>query len=806
MNVFDLTAKIGLDKSAFTSGLKSAGQLALQTAGQIGGAMLDFASSSVEAGMSFDSSMSQVAATMGTTVDEISDLREFAQEMGRTTSFSATESADALNYMALAGYDAKTSMEMLPTVLNLAAAGGIDLAYASDMVTDAQSALGLSTEEAAQMVDQMAKASSKSNTSVEQLGEAMLTIGATARNVKGGTQELSTVLGVLADNGIKGAEGGTHLRNIMLSLQNPTKTAQKTLNELGISVYDADGNMRSMIDVVGDLQNATAGMDQASKDAIVSGIFNKTDLASVNALLGTSKERFEELGNAISDSSGAAKDMADTQLDNLEGNVTLFKSALEGAQIAISDELSPTLNEFVKFGSEGLSKITEGFKEGGFSGAMDAFGEVLTDGINLIDEVLPEILEMAGELISALSQGIIDNLPTIVSAISNILPTIIDFIVEALPTIIDAGVQILLALITGIAQALPKIIPQIVQVITKIVEVLIKNLPLLLQAALEIIKGLAVGLINALPVLMEALPEILNAIITFIVESIPLIVDMIPQIIEAVITAVLEAIPQIVEAGIQLLVSLIDALPQIIDVIVEAIPKIIDGIITALIDNIDKIIEAGVQLFVALVENMPKILAGIVKAIPRIITGIVEAVSKGIAKLAEAGLHLIEGLWQGISDSAKWLWEKVSGWLDGLWNGILDFFGIHSPSRKMAWVGKMLPKGLANGIDDSADEAVDAMQDMADDIADVDFVTSSVDIPTINNGNRYSIPSSNVVPSYAYAGTSGSFNTDDIITTIAGAVNQAVGNISISLYIGQTKFDDMVVQSIQRYNYKSGGR
>ena len=147
---------------------------------------------------------------MGVTVDEIGELRDFAQEMGSTTAFSATEAADALNYMALAGYDAETSMTMLPNVLNLAAAGGMELATASDMVTDSQTALGLSLEETSTLVDQMALASSKTNTSVSQLGEAILSIGGTAKNLSGGTTELNQVLGLLADNGIKGAEAGTH--------------------------------------------------------------------------------------------------------------------------------------------------------------------------------------------------------------------------------------------------------------------------------------------------------------------------------------------------------------------------------------------------------------------------------------------------------------------------------------------------------------------------------------------------------------------------------------------------------------------
>ena len=398
MDVFNLVAKLILDDSQYQQKLKEApndvaqsaektkkGMLTLTAAGAA--AVGAFATAAVKTGAEFDTSMSQVAATMGKTVDELSEevgtaetsfgsfegnLREFAQFMGANTAFSATQAADALNYMALAGYDAQKSMDMLPTVLDLAAAGNMDLARASDMVTDAQSALGLDMKQTAEMVDKMAMASSKSNTSVEQLGDAFLTIGATARSVKGGTTELATILGVLADNGIKGSEGGTHLRNMILSLQSPTDEAADLLKTMGISLYDNEGNMRSLIDVIGDLQRNLGGLDQASKDAIIGGIFNKTDLAAVNALIGTSAERFNELTGYIDGAAGAATRMASTQLDNLEGDITLLKSAFEGLQIQIADKLMPTIRKGVKF----LTNLIEDFDEIApkIAGAAAAFG------------------------------------------------------------------------------------------------------------------------------------------------------------------------------------------------------------------------------------------------------------------------------------------------------------------------------------------------------------------------------------------------------------------------------------------------
>ena len=336
MDVFDLAAKITLNTSNYTNGLNAASNQTnsfqnklsngLKTAAVVGGAAIAgvttavgaFAKSAVDAGGTFDKSMSQVAATMGITNEALNStqvqtesfsgtLRDFAIEMGKNTAFSASQAADALNYMALAGYDAQKSAEMLPTVLNLAAAGNMDLAQASDMVTDASSALGLTTEQTYKMIDQMAAASSSSNLSVSQLGEAMLQVGGTAKTLAGGTNELSTMLGVLADNGIKGAEGGTHLRNIMLAMNPTTDAAVTAWQQLGVTAYDAQGNLRPLPTVFGELNNAMNGMSMEEKTRLLSAMFNKTDLSAVNALLATTGDRFTELSGKIEDSAGAAQ-------------------------------------------------------------------------------------------------------------------------------------------------------------------------------------------------------------------------------------------------------------------------------------------------------------------------------------------------------------------------------------------------------------------------------------------------------------------------------------------------------------------
>ena len=401
MDLLTLVAKVTFDDAEYQAGLakmqKDANVQAdkmrsglLKATGAGVAALGAFAASSVKTGADFDSSMSQVAATMGKTMGEMEsevgtvdtafgtfsgNLREYAQFMGSNTAFSAKQAADALNYMALAGYDTQTSMNMLPNVLNLAAAGGMDLATASDMVTDAQTALGLTTEETSQMVDKMAMAASKSNTSVSQLGEAYLAIGATARNMAGGTTELSTVLGVLADNGIKGSEGGTKLRNVILSLQTPTKEGTEALKKMGMTyddMYDSAGNMRALPDIFAQMQGAMEGMTQAQKDAIVQGIFNRGDMAAINALLGTTGERYDELAGYIDNAAGSAQKMADTQLDNLEGDITLLKSAFEGLQIQVADKLMPAFRKGVKTLTEFITNIEKYIPI--ITGAAAAFG------------------------------------------------------------------------------------------------------------------------------------------------------------------------------------------------------------------------------------------------------------------------------------------------------------------------------------------------------------------------------------------------------------------------------------------------
>lgn len=310
----------------------------------------------VKTAAEFETGMSQVAATLGVPLSSIGELTEKAKEMGATTKFSATEAAEGLNILASAGYTTDQMMAALPYTLKLAAAGGLGLEEATNYATSALASLGLASSDSATLmanlemvVDQMAKTAAASNTDVAQLGEAISVIGPTAQKLKGGITEVNTVLGLFSSYNIKGAEAGTHLRNIIAAMSPSTKKAKAAFKELGVQTYDSTGKLRSLKDIFADLSKAMEGMTDKEKTDIIKKIFKETDIGAVNALLGTTVETWEDLEQAIIDSGGAADQMAETQLDNLNGQLTILKSSLEGMAIAFGDILLPVIKKAVGF-------------------------------------------------------------------------------------------------------------------------------------------------------------------------------------------------------------------------------------------------------------------------------------------------------------------------------------------------------------------------------------------------------------------------------------------------------------------------
>lgn len=467
---------------------------------------------------------------------------------------------------------------------------------------------------------------------------------------------------------------------------------------------------------------------------------------TLNGLYEEAAENYKELNGDVMDARRAQAELTDayTQLGAIAEPIM---TTLKFMAADVLKEMIP----FVSMMGEGLQGVLEGtagsaekFAEG-MKGIVDVLLNQLSTIVPMIGQAilasLPTLLEAGVDIIVTLLDGIVSALPTLAEATVMIVLELVNGLLSLLPQLAETTMQVIATLASGIATALPQLIPTIVQILTTVVQTLIENLPLVLEAALQLIMGLAQGLLDAIPVLIEALPVIILAIVDFLIGAIPQIIDAgiqlltslvsalpdiitaivaaIPQIIEGIITAVLDSIPQIIQAGIDLLVALIQALPEIITTIVAAIPEIIGSIVNALINSIPQIVQAGVQLLISLIKNLPTIIVEIVKAVPQIISGLVSAFGKGVSQLADVGANLVRGLWQGIQSLASWLWNKVSGWISSIWDGICDFFGIASPSKEMGWVGEMLVEGLARAINANGKDAVEAAESMADDINSV---------------------------------------------------------------------------------------
>lgn len=498
------------------SKIKSMAKASAVAVSAISAAVAGVATAAVKTGKEFETSMSQVAATMG--IDKQTEayqtLENAAKEMGESTAFTASEAAEGLNYLALAGYNADQAATALPYTLKLAGAGAMDLASASDMVTDAMSALNLKATEQnlSSFSDQLAKSATLTNTNVSMLGEAILTVGGTAANMAGGTAELNTALGILANSGIKGAEGGTALRNIILSLTAPSEKAAAKLEKLGVSVYDANGKMRSINDIFVDMQKGMAGMSQQQVDGVFATIFNKRDLKSARAMMQSCGDSFDELEQKIANSAGACDQMYSTQLDNLEGDIALFTSALQGLGIEIYDNIGGGVRDAVQLGTSCLGDLKDAFKADGLDGLVGEFGNVFSKILNYIVKQSPSLIKAGTDLLTNLIKGMLDSSDEIVNSVMQIIEYLIDGASTMLPMLLQLGCKLLLALANGIANKAPELIPEIVNVIIQMISIFNDNFPLFLEAGIKIIIGLIKGIIQSIPLIFQNIGTIIDFI------------------------------------------------------------------------------------------------------------------------------------------------------------------------------------------------------------------------------------------------------------------------------------------------------
>ena len=310
--------------------------------------LLGLGTISVKTAADFQESMSKVSAISGATGDDLARLTDMAKHMGATTKFSASESAEAFQYMAMAGWKTEDMLSGISGIMNLAAASGEDLALVSDIVTDALTAFGLSASDSARFADVLAAASSNANTNVAMMGETFKYVAPVAGSLGYSAEDTAVAIGLMGNAGIKASQAGTSLRQILLGLQGGVELATKSTDSWVIEVENADGSMRNLNDVVVDLREAFADMTDAQKASNAEAIAGKVGMSGLLAIVNASEGDFNKLTEAINNSNGVAKNMAETMQDNLNGKLTQLKSALEGVAISFGEVLIPMLMKVIE--------------------------------------------------------------------------------------------------------------------------------------------------------------------------------------------------------------------------------------------------------------------------------------------------------------------------------------------------------------------------------------------------------------------------------------------------------------------------
>ena len=631
--------------------------------------------SDFEAGMSNVEAISSASAQSVTTasgemVDGLTALTDKAKEMGATTKFSATESSQALNYMAMAGWDAQAMYDGLAGIMTLAAASGEDLATTSDIVTDALTAFGMQASESGHFADVLAQVSASANTNVGLLGETFKYVAPLCGTMGYSAEDASIAIGLMANSGIKGSQAGTALKTAIANMAAPTKAMAAQMAALGIEITNSDGSSKSLMEVMQNLRTSFDGLSESEQAAAASTIFGKESMSGMLAVINASDEDFAKLTESIYNCDGAAEQMAATMQDNLQGQITILKSGVEGLGIAVYEKLQEPLKNLAVKGQEYIGQLTDAFNSGGFSGLVSEIGNVLADAVSMVMTYAPKLVDAAVDCIDAFIGGISSALPAIAPAAVQIGTTLIEGIIRVVPQLLSAGVQLLTALVEGAASAAPQLIVAFVEAVAAVIEALIKQAPALLQAGMELLQALADGILQSLPIIAEAAPELIQSLCDSVTETLPQLLATGLEIVNSLVEGLIQAAPQIATAAAQIITTLatfviqnlptialaaVEIISTLADTLISSIPSllksvvdIMQGILGFVCDNLPTIAQAAVEILTTLCEKLVALIPQLVPVVTQIIMSIFNFVVQNLPTIIQAAIQIMVTLVQGI--------------------------------------------------------------------------------------------------------------------------------------------------------------
>lgn len=435
-----IVIETGLDTKGIETGLKKVSSIAktgIATAvtaiSGMSTALAGVAGYSIKVGSSFEAGMSKVQAVSGASNEQLQRLSDKAKEMGATTKFSATEAADAMNYMAMAGWKTEDMLNGIDGIMNLAAASGEDLATTSDIVTDALTAFGLSASDSTHFADVLAAASSNANTNVSMIGETFKYVAPVAGSLGYSAEDCAVAIGLMANSGIKASQSGTALRSMFSRLAKPSKEVKEAMEKLNISLTDSHGNMKSLDTLMGDLRNSFSGLSESEKAEMASSLAGQEAMSGLLAIVNASDADFNKLKDAIYGADGASAKMAETMQDNLQGKITILKSTIEGLGIKIYEEIEDPMKGAAEGATDSVGQISSALENGGIDAAVEKTGNIIGGLSVKIAQESPKMVDASVLLLKSFVEGIQKNKNQLKYASREIIDSLCDGLIKLLP-------------------------------------------------------------------------------------------------------------------------------------------------------------------------------------------------------------------------------------------------------------------------------------------------------------------------------------------------------------------------------------
>ena len=595
-------------------------------------------------GSQYETSMSSVQAISGATADEMETLRAVAREMGATTRYSASESADALGYMALAGWDVEQMTSALPSVLNLATAGQLDLATASDIVTDMMSMFGIEAENASQASDVFAAAQAKSNTNVEQLSEALRMAGPAASSAGNSLEDTSAVLGILANNGIKGSTAGTALNSMFRDLQKSAENGAVAIGDTSVAVYDAEGNMRSMVDIVQDVEKATEGMSDEQRNAALSQIFQQQSLRGVNVLLNEGSDSLVDLQNELINSNGAAQDMADIMDDNMQGSLLAMKSAAEEVAIQFFEMAEGPIRAII----DGITDMIRWF------GELDPTIQQVIGIVGVLVASIGPLLMLIGQIglgVSALGTFFVGTAGSV-----SMFATILGALTSPV-TLVIAGIAALVAVMVYLYNTNETVREAINTAWQFIKDLIMQAVTVISEYVQSVIGGLVTWWQENNQMILEAAQNVWGAI--------QVVIEVAMNIISSIMQTVWPMIMAVVKFAWDGIKNIIDGATKVITGIIEFFSALFTGNWTAMWDAVKRIVSGAVQAIWGLIQlwivgkiiGAVKVFAGMMKSLFSsawaVVRNIFSSSLSWIGGNVSSGLGAVKGIFTTILNALK---------------------------------------------------------------------------------------------------------------------------------------------------------